>query len=1058
VSFSGDASQVPVSNILQVLFMNGQEGILSVSDGSRRRHLRLLKVGIRPLASSPTDPDLLRYALVKEKLLTEAEFHNALSTWDPRTKYPGDFLVRRRLITREQVENEVRRQLEEIIFDVFCTPNLRYEFFAGEDWQDHELFHPDGMGQSLIYSVNGVLMEAVRREDDWLRIHEVIPSEFEVYTPVGRGLPTKRPDNVHIADAIYESVAKHVTGDRTVAQIVSETPHSPYEVHHVLFQLKKAGLIRALELNEKEPLADKLRRMLKTAETIGLYRSILAEAPDRLDIRLQLIDLLERMKQDPELLVENYAIAATSYETKDSERAAALYEKILALHPERLDIHERLILLHYSASRSAAALSAVRTFAKAVKAANRQAEGAEILIRVHHAYPQETIVIQEIADLLVSCGEKMLAIEYLRTLASIYDRLGETVKHRKTCRLIVNLAGDHGGRGLVSSFSRPTFGAVARTVALTLIVVGLLAIGTFLGLAELSSRQLYAEIEQSVERYVSQSAYEEARKALVEFERAYPYSTRRSVAGDLLERIARIEEEKIERERQDLDRMRMRILSAVGKARNLMQKGEWMQAAALVEDTGPDLLVAPATPDIARAVAQLEAVRREIAERFAAAEAIGQRAEEAEKAGDIATAHAAIAELVEKFPDSPSGRAALVPLRVVTRPESAKVYVDDKLIGERTPLVAKLPPFRPVVVRVAHPAYREVRVRVDPLTAPEIRAYLEKKALWQRQTSGPVDARPIAVGDDICVPTRNGSVLSIADGRLTWSFSVPDKADITGGLCLWNNLLYGGCFDGKVYVINATTGQAHGEPIRASRNFLWIKEAPSEATAKGVFAVNCADSMITGIDLSSMDRAWSHSPSGGIIGSPRMIGEVVHVFTRSSGVLRFDGNTGEPLPPIALDGQASFPGEILDGRVYAILDHVVLQAVDAAQGKPAWRKLLESRATAPPTVSLEANRVIVPIENHLLCFDAQTGGELWRVRTDAHIESPGVIFSGRYFVGTTSGVVQCREVAQGALLWSYATKGAAESPPKGIYSAGLIHKGTFIQGADDGVIYAFLLD
>jgi len=99
VAFTGDASHIPISNIVQALFMNGQEGVLSIDDGKRRRNVRILKIGIRPLAGSPTDPDILRHILVKEKILTDTEFQNTISTWDPSNRYPGDFLIRRRVIT-----------------------------------------------------------------------------------------------------------------------------------------------------------------------------------------------------------------------------------------------------------------------------------------------------------------------------------------------------------------------------------------------------------------------------------------------------------------------------------------------------------------------------------------------------------------------------------------------------------------------------------------------------------------------------------------------------------------------------------------------------------------------------------------------------------------------------------------------------------------------------------------------------------------------------------------------------------------------------------------------
>ncbi|MCH2374091.1 MAG: hypothetical protein MK538_07885, partial [Planctomycetes bacterium] len=161
--------------------LNGNEGILTLDSDSFRARLYILKIGIRPLNYHREAPDLLRYALLKQKLLTESQLQNIFSTWVPGTSYPGDYLINRRILSPETVHGELRKQIESFIYQMFLTPNLNYEFLAGEDSTDYELFSPTGLGKTLIYNTNRLLMETVRREDEWGRFQQTITSRTEIF-------------------------------------------------------------------------------------------------------------------------------------------------------------------------------------------------------------------------------------------------------------------------------------------------------------------------------------------------------------------------------------------------------------------------------------------------------------------------------------------------------------------------------------------------------------------------------------------------------------------------------------------------------------------------------------------------------------------------------------------------------------------------------------------------------------------------------------------------------------------------------------------------------------
>ena len=222
MAFQGDVAHIPISNIVQALYLNAQEGVLSVENKTLKYKLHVLRLGIRPLSTLPGKADVLRLAVVKERLLTESEFQNAMSSWSPGKTFPGDFLLRRRVITADQVRNEIRKQLEEIIHEVLTASDLRYEFSVGEECLDHEIFDPDGLGSVFIYNVNGLLMEAARRDDEWQRIRAVIPAREEIFVPAHKRLPDVVPKEAGIAAKTYKEPPTLFLGAPTtnVSQLV----------------------------------------------------------------------------------------------------------------------------------------------------------------------------------------------------------------------------------------------------------------------------------------------------------------------------------------------------------------------------------------------------------------------------------------------------------------------------------------------------------------------------------------------------------------------------------------------------------------------------------------------------------------------------------------------------------------------------------------------------------------------------------------------------------------------------------------------------------------------
>ncbi|MCZ6794614.1 MAG: PQQ-binding-like beta-propeller repeat protein [Planctomycetota bacterium] len=1067
MAFTGDATQIPISNIVQALYMNGQEGVLSVDDGIQRLNFRILKLGIRPLGSDAHDAEVLKRAVVKARLLTEAEFQNTISTWDRKTPYPGDYLLRRRLITREQVESEIRKQLEEVLLQAFATKDLRYEFKAGETWTDHELFDPDGLGSSLIYNVNGVLMESVRREDDWGRIHEEISSEHEIFAPTSSALSRRKPKDIEISDKTYRILCKQISGDKTIKGIVSDSPLSSYEANVGLFHLKTRGLIRSLESAEKEQLAEKLRRMMKTKEAIGLYQSIIADDPFNIRVRTQLISLLEKVNQQPELLMEHYRELVDHYEREDPEKALVYVRKTLELDPNHLPAYEKQFVLNAIEGNKDAALASVRALGKSVKSTGCYEEGVDTLLRVVEHYPDEPYLFHEIAGMFVALKKDDEAVTYLKTVASIYKGRGDRQRLRKTYELIAKLDPSESATlkritAETKRVSAPRKKSLMKTAFLTGSVSAVLAVITYFALAEIASRQLFVEIQRAIGVFLKYEQYAFAKASIDDFEAAYPLSTQKRALLELRKAVERNEVEKRNEEHTKSEELSIDTYHVLQRAGGFIKKGRYEDAVTILSSSLKRLSSDDGAEEHESLRKKLKSKINSLRRYFSAAEKLEQEASATEQRGDIPGAIKVWKKLLKKYPYSPSARQALLPVRVLSTPPGATVYVDKKPLG-KTPFVVHLPPGRASAIQVVRKGYRPQGAALDPLLKSLIGFHPEKGALWTVDHKGPSEGHPVTLGDRVFWANRNGNIFSAdRDGQPYWRYTVEDHADVTGGLGLWKGLIYAGCFDGNLYVLDARSGALQGVPVRASPRALPIKTSPSRASSNGTVAVNCSGRALAGISLVTRMRTWIQRPTSDLIGPPQVDRETVYVFTADGRLLGFDHDTGRPRRPVSLRGRLTHVGAVTEGRAFFEVGGSAMHCVDLEDGKVIWTRGLRAGATAPPTVSVDSQAVIVPLSDEtLLCLDSQTGQERWKVAVGHPIEAQGVIFRNKLYIGTRDGYIGRWDIADSATsrrMWMFETEGAKESPPRGIVARGLISQGRFLVTSEDGFLYCLTLD
>lgn len=288
---TGTFATMPFADLLQWISDSRRSGTLQVGLEFEERFLRFVDGAIAAYGSDdPMARDLGRLCLMRG-LCGEAALL-AAAEQQQRSHMPlGDVLVSSGAVTAEALEEAVRGHVEETVLGLFLWPEGRFTF-TDEVWPDDVVpFMPPEYELEEPIPTRHVLMEGMRRLDEWTRIVKVLPSDDVQLHALGpaEDLP------------ILEEIAAHPEPP-TLGQLLAEQNDSRFAVCAQLFRAFERGLIAVDAPRPEPPGAPKTARgsttvahLVQAAQTMieegqhdeaaALLRSALGLDPFRAEAR-----------------------------------------------------------------------------------------------------------------------------------------------------------------------------------------------------------------------------------------------------------------------------------------------------------------------------------------------------------------------------------------------------------------------------------------------------------------------------------------------------------------------------------------------------------------------------------------------------------------------------------------------------------------------------------------------------------------------------------------------------------------------------------------------------
>ena len=178
----------------------------------------------------------------------------------------------------------------------------------------------------------------------------------------------------------------------------------------------------------------------------------------------------------------------------------------------------------------------------------------------------------------------------------------------------------------------------------------------------------------------------------------------------------------------------------------------------------------------------------------------------------------------------------------------------------------------------------------------------------------------------------------------------------------------------------------------------------------------------------------------------------------ASGIVYGIDNNGEAFALRAASGKQLWRRDVAtlnasapaysDGKLYiSNLEPGQVQAINASNGKVAWRNSLPGRSESSPLVV--GNAVIAGCEcGTVYAYNKRTGKQLWSTAVGGAVKASPAFANGTVYVGSYSGQMTALRASNGAVRWTASANGR-------IYATAAVAFGRVFAGTVSGSMYAF---
>lgn len=265
MSLSGRLKTMDLPEVLQWVTAGHKTGLLSFVRDKTKANVYLQDGLI--IASRSNDPtkQLGQFLLFQGKI-TEPKLQKAFEIHLQTRRILGKILVEENLVSEEDVRQALAMRAEEVIYDLFLWDDAYFHFSSSPYSVDDLIL--------INIDIKAVLLEGIRRKDEWRRIRAVFPDN-DVVLSLRSDVDLKTLS----LTALQKKLLFMLTLRKPISDIILEVHGSGFLVSFELFQLYEKGIVQIEEMipaQKEESPAKLFNKGLELVQNKQYQEAILA--------------------------------------------------------------------------------------------------------------------------------------------------------------------------------------------------------------------------------------------------------------------------------------------------------------------------------------------------------------------------------------------------------------------------------------------------------------------------------------------------------------------------------------------------------------------------------------------------------------------------------------------------------------------------------------------------------------------------------------------------------------------------------------------------------------
>jgi len=426
MSFKGNLKSFSLAEIFQSLNLNNHTGTLRIcikpDDPESTRFIHFGKGAITFVSPSSPKGFKIGEILFRKGIVSEECIKEALKLQHETGDRLGKILINQGLVSKEAITNALTDQLREEIYDLFMLEKAEFEFQINAP----PPYHKDPLQKIVKIEIDPqpLIIEGVRRLDEWEIIRTSIQTFDEIFTPTGL-----QPENLDE----NESEVFHLLDGRTpVHELFTKLSFGRFLCARALFNLTTSGLIRSLTFEELIELSEDSNEDIDKTPFI---RFALQLHPSDTKLRIKLAESYiedENIEEAEKITQKGIAIEP---DEKDLKELSELFIKISPNNPEALKI---AIANSLNQNQLEKAVEYSISLSDILNRNNKTEEATETLTAIEAHISETPDLRLLLANKWRQLGTLEKSIPHLEFLADHYEEAEEWTKLNKVLRWILD--------------------------------------------------------------------------------------------------------------------------------------------------------------------------------------------------------------------------------------------------------------------------------------------------------------------------------------------------------------------------------------------------------------------------------------------------------------------------------------------------------------------------------------------------------------------------------------------------------------------------------------------